>query len=442
MINTPPLSELAGTPDVESVLLFVSDALRYDFLPEEVAELGMTAEAIAPSTFTASSIPSLTTGQYPATHQVWMFDDRLPRTPDLLADDHDDDSNANSSSGDKRNDDGSGDDGDDDAIDVGFDAETVWIELDAPQKPPLQIHGLESETELEDLNSPFAHVIHDVGPHAPYGFENGVFDSTKQFFSEYENRRTELAELYREDCHHSAERFLDVYDRLVDRGLLDETLIAFTSDHGQCLGERCDGGRFGHGHPMCPETVRIPIVFVGAGLPEGERYPSLLSGTDIAPTLLSAQRGRTPADHDGSDVWERGPDPDRKIRSDVWQHLEVGRGTLSTDVSVYAATSAWNDSGGYVLHRRSRAQRLAALLYDNSLRGYGPAWRKNASLGKLINLIDIALSDTLTFGAPDFPEAEARALTRVEFRTDPQRGTESSLSEEQRSQLRDLGYLN
>jgi len=415
MLDTPPLSELAEATDVENVVIFVSDALRYDFLPEEVAELGVTAESIAPSTFTASSIPSLTTGQYPATHKVWMFDDQLSQTPDLLASD---------------------------SIDVGFDAQSVWIELDSPQKPPLQIHHLESETKLEELRPPFVHVIHDVGPHAPYGFENGVFDSTKQYFSEYENRRLQLTELYREDCHNSAERFLDVYDEIVDRELLDKTLIAFTSDHGQCLGERCNGGRFGHGHPMCPEAVRTPIVFIGAGLPEGETYPSLLSGTDIAPTLLSAQRSRSSGDHDGIDVWRNSPNRDRKVRSDVWQHLTVGRGGISTDISVYAASSAWNDSGGYVLHRRSRAQRLVSLLYDNSLRGYGPVWRKNASLGKLVNLIDIAFSDTLTFGAPNCSEAEARALTQLEFRTDPRRSAESSLSDEQRSQLRDLGYLN
>lgn len=409
-----PLSELAEADGVENVVVFVSDALRYDFLPAEVRERGVTAAAIAPSTFTASSLPSLTTGQYPATHGVWMFDDRLSETPDLLTPD---------------------------GVDVGFDAEGVWVELPERQKPPLQMHRLETERKLADLEPPFVHVVHDVGPHAPYGFENGVFDSTQEFFSEHERRRHRLVELYREDCHNSARRFLDIYDQVVDRGLIEETLVVFTSDHGQCLGERSNGGRFGHGHPMSPAAVKIPVVFMGAGLPAGEPYGRLLSGTDLAPTLLSAQRGRAPGAADGVDVWRDVPPADRRLRSDVWQHLDVDLGGLSATVSVYAATSAWNDTGGYVFHRKSRLQRAAAIAYDNLRRGYAPAWIHNASLGDGLELAGIALSGALSYGAPDFPEAEARAAVPEKFSERADGDGDVDLSNQQEEQLRDLGYL-
>jgi hypothetical protein len=409
-----PLSAVATAGSVDNVLVFVSDALRFDFLPETVRERGVTAKAVAPSTFTASALPSLLTGQYPATHKVWMFDDQLRDKPEFLRED---------------------------GVDVGFDAERVWTQLESAEKPPLKIHHLQTESKLAELEPPFAHVIHDVGPHAPYGFENDVFDSTKEFFRTYEKERSGLVELYRRDCHNSARRFFDVYDQLVGRGLLEDTLVAFTSDHGQSLGEWTNGGRFGHGHPMCPENVSIPVVFMGAGLPEGETYPALLSGTDVAPTCLSAQGRPIPDDVDGVDVWRGVPDPGRKIRSDIWQHLEIGAKGYSKDVSVYAATSAWDEGGGYVFHCHSRAERLGATLYDNVFRAYGPAWRHNATLGKALNLVNIMLADSLTYGTPEFSERTARAAVPADFEEPTHEATDSSFSDDQKSQLRDLGYL-
>ncbi|QLG29208.1 sulfatase-like hydrolase/transferase [Halorarum halophilum] len=409
-----PLSEWTDVSDVDNVVIFVSDALRFDFLPEEVRNLGVTARAIAPSTFTASALPSLLTGMYPATHKVWMFDDRLAESAELLRAD---------------------------GVDVGFNAESVWIGLESDEKPPLQIHHLETESKLGELEPPFVHVVHDVGPHAPYGFGNEAFESTEEFFREYESRRSRLIDLYRQDCHNSAERFLDVYDQLAERDLLDETLVVFTSDHGQCLGEQRNGGRFGHGHPMCPETVEIPIVFLGAGLPKDETYPSLLSGTDVAPTVLSAQRGAAPDGVDGVDVWREGSDPSRKPRSDVWQHLEVEARGLSTELSVYAASGVWNATGGHVLHRKSSVQRLGALLYDNLFRGYSPAWRDNASPRKVASLVRLSLARTLTFGDPDFTTADASALVPDEFEEGAHQFADTTLNEDQESLLRDLGYL-
>lgn len=409
-----PLSALADTSTIDNVVIFVSDALRYDFLPDFVRDLGVTARAIAPSTFTASSLPSLLTGQYPVTHKVWMFDDQLAEKPELLR---------------------AGD------VDVGFDAEGVWTQLESSEKPPLSIHHVETESKLEELEPPFVHVVHDVGPHAPYGFENDVFESTKEFFRTHEKRRPQLTELYRRDCHNSAERFLALYDQLVERELLEDTLVVFTSDHGQSLGEWTNGGRFGHGHPMCPENVEIPIVFMGAGLPAGETYHSLLSGTDIVPTVLSAQRRTIPNDVDGTDVWQDTPDSNRRIRSDVWQHLDIAAKGFSKTVSVYAATSAWNDSGGYVFHRKSSVERLAAVFYDNLFRGYGPAWRHNASPKDILNLITITLANSLSYGTPDFSEASARASTSVTFEEARHEHPDSSFSDKQKSQLRDLGYL-
>lgn len=409
-----PLSEAATVDSVENILVFVSDAMRADFLPSAVEEVGLTATAIAPSTFTASSIPSLTTGQYPASHRVWMFDDQLPQTPPLL---------------------------DAEATDVGFDAEAVWIDLPPADKPPLQVHKLSEERTLEDLSPPFTHFVHDVGPHAPYGFENGVFESTRQFFADHEHRRTELVELYSRDCRRSAARFLDMYDELRRRDLLSETLLVFTADHGQCLGESASGGRFGHGHPMTKENVEVPLVFAGAGIPGGSTYDTRLSGTDVAPTALSAQGRPVPEGVDGVDLWRETPDSDRRPRADVWQHINVGVGELSHDLSVYAATSAWDDGGGHVFHREPTGERVFTLLYDNLFRGYAPAWRHNTTPSEALSFLSIIVGGVRTCGTPEFSKSEARDIVPEGFQRGDPSVTDTTLNEEQEAQLKDLGYL-
>ena len=181
------LSAISSVEDVSNVLLFVSDSLRYDHLPPEVASIGVEAEAVAPSTFTASSLPSITSGQYPASHGVWMFDDTLAEKPELLSID---------------------------SHDVGFDAEGIWTKLPSAEKPPLRINRLSRERKLSDLDRPFVHVVHDMGPHAPYGFENGVFESTKEYFKKFEREKNRLRSLYKDNCSVSAQRFLDIYEEI------------------------------------------------------------------------------------------------------------------------------------------------------------------------------------------------------------------------------------
>jgi hypothetical protein len=73
------LGRCTSQESVENGFVFVADSVRTDFVPDVVTEIGVSAQAVAPSTFTASSVPSLLTGTYPAEHQVWDFDGLLSR---------------------------------------------------------------------------------------------------------------------------------------------------------------------------------------------------------------------------------------------------------------------------------------------------------------------------------------------------------------------------
>ncbi len=71
-----PLSEMTKN-DVNNIVIYTSDSFRHDYIPPSLTEKGFLGKAIAPSTFTASSIPSIFSGLYPESHRVWGFDSGL-----------------------------------------------------------------------------------------------------------------------------------------------------------------------------------------------------------------------------------------------------------------------------------------------------------------------------------------------------------------------------
>ncbi|USZ68857.1 sulfatase-like hydrolase/transferase [Halorussus salilacus] len=408
-----PLSELASADTVDNVLVFVSDSTRFDALPDRVAERGVTAEAIAPSTWTASSLPSLTTGRYPTTHGVWGFDTRLARTPRLLSEPEN----------------------------VGFDAGTIWTHVESAEKPPLWMNRLTDETTLDELEPPFVHVVHDKGGHAPYGQSFDDWEVSSEFFDAYADRPDDIAEWYERGVSESVDRFLALVDRLDERGILEDTLAVFTSDHGELLGEPSRGGIYGHSAPLVPELARVPVAFVGAGLPAGERYDHLLSGVDLAPTALSAYGIEPGRGFDGVDAWRSSPPTDRWPRSEIWSQYTFE--PLDRTMPLYAATSVWSDEGGVVFHHGSTAIRTAYGLGGYLLfEGTAAAIRANMTPRKLLALARTFGPRTVTYGSVSRPMLDARSGLPTEFARSPDREpTDDAEGHLDKEQLRKLGYI-
>jgi arylsulfatase A-like enzyme len=82
-----------------------------------------------------------------------------------------------------------------------------------------------------------------------------------------------------------------VIERLESLGLLDDTAIIFTSDHGFCFGEHELFGKamlragYWHWSPLYDELARIPLIVY---LPQTEpaRVDAMVSPPDIMPTIL------------------------------------------------------------------------------------------------------------------------------------------------------------
>lgn len=101
---------------------------------------------------------------------------------------------------------------------------------------------------------------------------------------------------YGETTHHDTEmgKFLDELETM---GVLDDTLVIITNDHGEELG---DHQKFGHGHSLYEELLRAPMVFHFPALIR----PSVLSNevaenVDISPTIVDVLGLKPMAKADG-----------------------------------------------------------------------------------------------------------------------------------------------
>lgn len=95
----------------------------------------------------------------------------------------------------------------------------------------------------------------------------------------------------------------DQVDRLLralrELGLEDDTLVFFSSDHGNMLGSQ---GRIWKRFPW-EESIRVPgILRLPGAIPAGRKTDALLSSVDFGPTLLSLCGLPVPADMQGTDL--------------------------------------------------------------------------------------------------------------------------------------------
>lgn len=132
---------------------------------------------------------------------------------------------------------------------------------------------------------------------------------------------------YREE---DRQRFLDAYDELAiytDRqiervletldtwGVLDDTIVVLTSDHGEAFFE--EGGYVGHGDSSRDLVLHVPLALWGPGVPHGQ-VDGRVQLADVAPTVLDLVGiASEPYDMDGKSLLLNGGGPDTRDRTVV-----------------------------------------------------------------------------------------------------------------------------
>jgi arylsulfatase A-like enzyme len=139
--------------------------------------------------------------------------------------------------------------------------------------------------------------------------------------------------------------------RAIDRHVgFENSLIVFTSDHGEEFGEH---KMEEHGHSLHREVVHVPLIITGPDLPAGRRVEPYVRLIDLYPTILSLSGlgDATPSDAEGADVSPLVDGKKRKliVYSEGMLYGSSQRSLLSGDFRLM-----WHEqSGRYRLYRIS-----------------------------------------------------------------------------------------
>lgn len=93
-----------------------------------------------------------------------------------------------------------------------------------------------------------------------------------------------------EDCRRLYDAEIAYTDAEIGRllqgleGLLDDSLVVFTADHGENFGE--GGLFFEHGDNVHDAGLRVPLIFRGPGIAAGRRDDGVVSLVDVVPTVV------------------------------------------------------------------------------------------------------------------------------------------------------------
>jgi arylsulfatase A-like enzyme len=117
-----------------------------------------------------------------------------------------------------------------------------------------------------------------VAPHNP-------FDGTPKQFRKFSLKQVgDYTPLYLNELLYMDWIITSILDQLKDSGLLDNTLVVITDDHGEMLGE--NGGPIGHGWAVTPALANIPLIIMDPGRPGYRINDTIGSQVDLLPTIL------------------------------------------------------------------------------------------------------------------------------------------------------------
>lgn len=118
-------------------------------------------------------------------------------------------------------------------------------------------------------------------------------------------------------------RILDALERT---NQLENTLIVYSSDHGDNLGD--------HGLPFKSNyyegALRVPLVVRGPGVQAGKRNGSMVNWLDLHATFLTAAGVPVPDHAQGTDISPTFEDPDRVLKEVAFSELQ-GSAMVRTD---------------------------------------------------------------------------------------------------------------
>ncbi|MBA4741086.1 MAG: sulfatase-like hydrolase/transferase [Azoarcus sp.] len=152
-------------------------------------------------------------------------------------------------------------------------------------------------------------------PDHPYLREYGDCFAYDKYFDSDDKVRRAVAGYYGL-CTFLDEQIGKVMHTLEETGLLADTRVMYTSDHGDNLGSRGVWGK----STMYEEAAAVPLIIAGEGIPQGRVVDAAVSHVDVHPFILESvgEAGLIPDDQPGTSLMaiQAAPDPERTVLSE------------------------------------------------------------------------------------------------------------------------------
>ncbi|MFC7021123.1 MULTISPECIES: sulfatase [Haloarcula] len=156
--------------------------------------------------------------------------------------------------------------------------------------------------------------VHYMDPHGPYqppaSFQSHFTDksigkrSAKRLWRQMVDNpsslnaedRELLVDLYDAEIRYTDAMIGEFIDGLADRGLLSDALVIVAADHGEAFGQHDV-----YGHPRHPyeELIHVPLFVLGGGYPADQRVDQPVENLDIGPTILNCSGCSVPPTFSG-----------------------------------------------------------------------------------------------------------------------------------------------
>lgn len=280
---------------MKNVYIYVSDALRYDHMPDSIASEGNVIPTLSPAGYSPIAFTSMVSGKDPRNHNVRAFYDRID-------------------------------------VETAFDKFDNHCYYDHPDDiMTKQVFGnYVTAKELKEMEEPFFYVERALETHRPYarvGHGNEIPEE-----HEYDKP---IEEEYKAGAEKSEEHFWRHIEELKEMGVYEDTLVIFTSDHGEWIGEEVLGKiRRDHNRPVRRELSIVPTVFLNYDNDESwERMRTI----DIIPTALDIV-GREPIG-DGVSLLQEQPDTGYAM-------LQINTTPLITTGCIWKYNGEWEIKSG------------------------------------------------------------------------------------------------
>lgn len=117
-----------------------------------------------------------------------------------------------------------------------------------------------------------------------------------------EAQRDHLLDLYDSEIAYTDQQIGRLLDALEGTGLLGDSIVVFTADHGE---EFLDHGGMGHTTTLYNELINVPLIVKWPGTHESQRSARFVAHVDLVPTLLDYLGVPAAADQVGMHLGQR-----------------------------------------------------------------------------------------------------------------------------------------